>query len=98
MAMQIKEVDGQLKAYKTAIDVVNGLDDFSEFQVSARVAYELQQSSSFLAENYWSLAVGSTAPTASILEWEVTVIDYSTPLQVPLRGVVDIESGLAVLV
>ncbi len=59
--MQLKEVDGQLKAYKTAIDVINGLDDFSEFQVSARVAYALQQSSSFLAANYWSLAVGSTA-------------------------------------
>lgn len=95
--MQLKEVDGQLKAYKTSIDVINGLDDFSEFQVSARVTYELRQSSSFLAENYWYLAVGSINQTASILEWEITVIDHSTPVQVPLRGVVDIENGLAVL-
>ncbi|MBW4474740.1 MAG: hypothetical protein KME45_30830 [Stenomitos rutilans HA7619-LM2] len=96
--MQLKEVDGQLKAYKTSIDVINGLDDFSEFQVSSRVAYELQQSSSFLAENHWYLAVGSTDPTASLLEWEITVIDDSTPVQAPIKGVVDVESGLAVLV
>ncbi|XGV98903.1 MAG: hypothetical protein ACAF41_08165 [Leptolyngbya sp. BL-A-14] len=96
--MQLKEVDGQLKAYKTSSDVINGVDDFSEFQVSSRVAYELQQSSSFLAENHWCLTVGSPDQTASILEWEITVMDDSTPLQVPLTGVVDIESGLAVLV
>ncbi|MBW4578772.1 MAG: hypothetical protein KME42_04255 [Tildeniella nuda ZEHNDER 1965/U140] len=97
--MQLKEVDGQLKAYKTSIDVINGLDDVSEFQVSARVAYELQQSSSFLAENYWYLAVGSTDQTASLLvEWEITVTDGSTPVQAPIKGVIDVENGLAVLV
>lgn len=96
--MQLKEVDGQLKAYKTSIDMVNGLDDFSEFQVSSRVAYELQQSSSFLAENYWCLTVGSPDQSAAILEWEITVIDDSTPVQAPIKGVVDVESGLAVLV
>jgi len=96
--MQLKEVDRQLKAYKTSIDVINGLDDFSEFQVSSRVAYELQQSSSFLAENYWYLAVGSTDQTASLLEWEITVIDNSAPAQAPIKGVIDVENGLAVLV
>ena len=40
--MQLKEMGGQLTAQKTASDVIHGLDDFSEFQVSARVAYELR--------------------------------------------------------
>jgi hypothetical protein len=60
MAMQLREVGGELTAHKTSTDVINGLDDFSEFQVFARVAYELRQSSSFLAENYWYLAVGTS--------------------------------------
>lgn len=95
--MQLKEVDGQLKAYRTSIDVIHGLDDLSEFQVSSRVAYELRQSPNFLAENYWYLAVGSTDETP-LLEWEITVIDGSTPVQAPIKGVIDVENGLAVLV
>ena len=95
--MQLKEMGGQLTAQKTASDVINGLDDFSEFQVSARVAYELRQSASFLAENYWSLTVGEPDPTAALLEWEITVMGNATPMQVPLKGVVDIENGLPVL-
>lgn len=95
--MQLQEVGGQLTAHKTAIDAVNGLDDFSEFQVSARVAYELRQSASFLAENYWYLAVGKPEQTDSLLEWEISVIGDADPLQVPIKGVVDVESGLPVL-
>ena len=95
--MQLSEVGGQLTAHKTANDVINGLDDFSEFQVSARVAYELRQSANFLAENYWSLAIDRPDQTASLLEWEITVMGDATPVQVPIKGVVDVENGLPVL-
>ncbi|MBD2034457.1 hypothetical protein H6F76_05330 [Leptolyngbya sp. FACHB-321] len=91
--MQLSEVGGQLTAQQTASDVIHGLDALSEFQVSARVAYELRQSAIFLTKNYLSLAVGRPDQTASLLEWEITVLGNATSVHVPLKGVVDIKNG-----
>ncbi len=92
--MQLRELNGNLKAYKTSNDVIHGLDSFSEFHISERVANELQKDSDFLAENHWYLAIGKYEETAPI-GWEITV--YRNGLQIPIEGTVEFEDGFPVL-
>jgi len=92
--MQLRKVNGQLKAYKTAIDVLPPLGDFSEFQISDQVANKLKQSSDFLAEDHWCLVVGKHKET-ELFEWEISILGL--PIQESIRGTVDLKNGFPVL-
>lgn len=99
--MQLEKLPtGQLKAHKTAIDVIHYLDNLNEFQVSERVTTLLREYPKFLADNYWYLAIGSyeelqegEKPTQ--FEWEITV-NTSEP-QIPIRGIVEFVDGFPIL-
>lgn len=90
--MNIKEIDGDLRAYKTSIDIIHGLDGCDEFLLSERVAQELKRSPDFLNEGYWYLAIGEDSTS---LIWEISVNGVS--LQVPLKGQINFEDGQPVL-
>ena len=92
--MQLRELNGNLKAYKASNDVIHDLDDFSEFHISERVANELKQDPDFLAENHWYLATAYCKETATI-RWDIIVnrSDY----EIPIEGTVEFEDGFPVL-
>ncbi|WP_008315756.1 hypothetical protein [Leptolyngbya sp. PCC 6406] len=92
--MYLKEVDGNLRAYKTSIDMVLKLDGHDEFSVSARLAKELKSYPDFLNKNYWYLATGKYEDSAQI-EWEISVCGI--PIQVPIKGHVMFKNGSPVL-
>lgn len=90
--MNIKEIDGVFRAYKTTGDTVHELDSHDEFLVSKRVAQELKKSPVFLNEGYWHLAIGKDSNS---LIWEISVKNVS--LQIPLKGQIYFENELPVL-
>ncbi|MGB3517760.1 MAG: hypothetical protein WBA43_14995 [Elainellaceae cyanobacterium] len=96
--MLLKEVDGQLKAYKTSVDVINGLDEYKEFLVSEHIAEDLRKDPNFLREDYWYLTVGKAAtpdPNSDLLEFDISIHDGV--LQKPIRGEVCFRDGRPVL-
>lgn len=92
--MNLKEVDGSLIAYKTALDIVHGLEGCNEFLVSERVAEELRKNPNFMNEGHWYLAIGKYKDSDQI-EWEISI--YGVPVQVPLRGYINFDSGFPIL-
>lgn len=92
--MQLRKSGGKLEAHKTSIDVVHGLDSFSVFQVSEQVANILQESSNFLTQDYWYLAIRKSHEGEQI-EWQITVHDSS--LQLPIKGTVEFLNELPTL-
>jgi hypothetical protein len=94
--MQLRRVNEQLKAYITSIDqVISELKSFDEFQVSDRVAGELQKHPNLLDIDYWCLVIKRDKETDSV-EWEISV--FNTLIQVPVEGNVEFNNGLPVLV
>jgi hypothetical protein len=96
--MQLRELDGQLVAHTSTIDVIKGeyLERLQEFLVSEQVANELKKYASFLAPNYWYLVINKDLSTNDEqLHWEITVRDIV--LQLPIEGVVKFEDNLPVL-
>jgi len=94
--MQLRRVNEQLKAYITSIDqVISELKSFDEFQVSDRVAGELQKHPNLLDIDYWCLVIKRDKETDSV-EWEISV--FNTLIQVPIEGNVEFNNGLPVLV
>ena len=95
-SMQLRRVNEQLKAYITSIDeVICELKSFDEFQVSDRVAGELQKHPNLSDIDYWCLVIKRDKETDSV-EWEISV--FNTLIQVPIEGNVEFNNGLPVLV
>jgi hypothetical protein len=99
--MQLRELNGQLKAYKTPNDEIHELDSYSEFHISERVANELRKDTDFLAENHWYLVIGKYEETAPI-EWEITVCNsvsgQITIQEILIMGTIEFKNEFPVLV
>ena len=96
--MQLRELNGQLTAYKTTCDVINedSVNQFHEFLISEQVANELRKCPSYLATDYWYLVISKDLSIGNEeFYWEITVRDV--PLQLSNRGVVKFEDELIIL-
>lgn len=99
--MHLKEIDGNLRACKTSIDVIDSaLDRYNEgFLVSERVAEKLKRVAeestnnlNFLDQDYWYLVIRKNLDQTA---WEITV--YEVPIQKPITGYVSFENDPPVL-
>jgi len=97
--MQLKELNGQLIAYRTPnFDVIKGeyVEQFHEFLISEQVANDLRKYQSHLDLDYWDLAVAKDLSTCDEqFYWEITV--RVVPMQHPIQGIVKFENSLPVL-
>ncbi len=97
--MQLRELNGQLIAHTSTIDVIKGeyLEHLQEFLVSEEVSKDLQKYPNYLNPDYWYLAVAKDLSIGDDkLYWEVTVRDLITQAT-PLHGIVKFEDDSPVL-
>jgi len=100
--MQLRELNGQLIANKTPQDVIKGeyIEQFHEFLVSEQVANELRKCTSYLAPDYWKLAINKDLSiNDEQFYWEITVsVDAGLTFPVfTIEGIVKLEDNLPVL-
>ena len=97
--MQLRELNGQLIAYRTPnIDVIKGeyVEQFHEFFISEQVANDLWKHQSHLDLDYWYLTVAKDLSVSDEqFYWEITVRDV--PVQHPIQGIVKFENNSPVL-
>jgi len=92
--MYLKELNGQLKAYKTSIDNINRLDNFSEFQISDEVANKLRHCLNFLSRDHWYLAIGKET---DVIAWQITTTRiFSGVPEIPISGIINFRNELPV--
>ena len=93
--MYLKESNRQLKAYKTSIDSIKELNNFSEFQISDQVANELRHHLNFLSRDYWYLAIGKET---DIIVWEINTMKFFNGVpEMAIRGIIKFKNELPVL-
>lgn len=97
--MQLRELNGQLIAYTSNIDVIKGghEDHLREFLISEDVSKDLQKYQNYLNTDFWYLVVNKDLSIGDDkLHWELTTQNLKFQ-QTPLNGIVKFKEDLPVL-
>lgn len=96
--MQLKELNGQLIAHTSTVDVIKGeyIKQIQEFLVSEKVSNDLRKHSNYLDLDYWYLSIAKDLSVSDEkFYWEITVKNIT--VQFPIKGIVKLENNLLVL-
>jgi len=98
--MQLRELNGQLIAQTSTIDVIKGghEEHLREFLTSEEVSKDLQKYQNYLNTDFWYLVVNKDLSIGDDkLYWELTTQNLKFQ-QIPLRGIVEFQEDLPILV
>jgi hypothetical protein len=108
--MQLKEINGQLIAYRNsiALDIIdNDLDIFNDFLISLQVANHLRNTSDYLAENHWRLTIVKHIVNDKLViddsgkpmfKWEISVNSSIQQYKDIIEGFIKFNYALPILV